>query len=151
MWPSIWTAFPCVTTIQTTFIQSNTTHVYFNSINYPYMQVTCFGLYLGHPEACQYENRTKANMCVLLHWINVVTSLGCIPTVVFQVFAFRPICISGCPVVTFQQDVTGFDCTELMSFHEQCPRMQNTALCPHWDLYHPATCYMFWSITLTYF
>jgi hypothetical protein len=44
---------------QTTFIQSNTTQVYFNSVDYPYMYAACFGLYLGHPQASQYNHRTK--------------------------------------------------------------------------------------------
>ena len=31
---------------------------FFNSVSYPYMYATCFGLYLG-PQACQYKNHTK--------------------------------------------------------------------------------------------
>ena len=27
--------------------------------NNPYMYATCFGLYLGHPQACQHQNHTK--------------------------------------------------------------------------------------------
>jgi hypothetical protein len=43
--------------------QSNTTHVYFSSIGYPYMSATCFDLYLGHPQVCQYKILTKE--CVM--------------------------------------------------------------------------------------
>jgi hypothetical protein len=44
---------------QTTFIQFNTTQVYFNLTYYPYMYAACFGLYFGHPQASQqpYEGR----------------------------------------------------------------------------------------------
>ena len=35
--------------------QSNTTQVYFNSAGYPYMYATCFGLFLGNPQTCQYK------------------------------------------------------------------------------------------------
>jgi hypothetical protein len=42
---------------QITLIQSKTTQVEF--ICYPYMYVKCFGLYLGHPQACQNKNHTK--------------------------------------------------------------------------------------------
>jgi hypothetical protein len=44
---------------QTTLIQFNTTLVYFNTTGYLYISATCFGLYLGHPQACQYKNHTK--------------------------------------------------------------------------------------------
>jgi len=44
---------------QTTLIQFNTTQVYFNLTGYLYMSATCFGLYLDHPQACQYKNHTK--------------------------------------------------------------------------------------------
>jgi len=47
------------TTKQTTLIQPNTTQVYFNLVTYTYMLATCFGLYLGHPQARQYKNHTK--------------------------------------------------------------------------------------------
>jgi len=43
----------------TTRLQSNTTHVYFNSFSYLYMYAACFGLYLVHPQACQHKNVTK--------------------------------------------------------------------------------------------
>jgi len=46
-------------TKQTTFIQYNTTQVHFNSVDYPYMYAAHIGLYLGHPQACQYTNHTK--------------------------------------------------------------------------------------------
>jgi hypothetical protein len=50
-------------TKQTTLIQSNTTQFYFNSICCLYVCATCFGLYLGHPEACQYKkNLTKEDI-----------------------------------------------------------------------------------------
>ena len=42
---------------QTTLIKSNTRRGYFNSVCYPYMYATCFGLYLGHPQACQYKTQ----------------------------------------------------------------------------------------------
>jgi len=44
---------------QSTYIQSNTTQVYFNSVNYLYMSATCFSMYLGHPQSCKYKNSTK--------------------------------------------------------------------------------------------
>ena len=34
---------------------------YYNSINYTYMYLTYFGLYLGHPHACQFKNH---GMCI---------------------------------------------------------------------------------------
>jgi hypothetical protein len=37
----------------TTIIQSNSAHLYFNSHCCIYMCAACFGLYLGHPQACQ--------------------------------------------------------------------------------------------------
>jgi len=40
-------------------ICSNITRVQFNSDCYIYMCTTCFGLYLGHSQACQHKNRTK--------------------------------------------------------------------------------------------
>ena len=40
-------------------IQSNTTHVCVNSDSCLYMSATCFGLYLGHIQVCQYKNGTK--------------------------------------------------------------------------------------------
>jgi hypothetical protein len=46
-------------TKQTTLIQSITTQFYFNSNGYIYVYVTCFALYLGHPETCQYKNHEK--------------------------------------------------------------------------------------------
>jgi len=46
-------------TKQSTLMQSNTTQVYFNLIDYLYKYATCFGLYLGHSQACQYKNLTK--------------------------------------------------------------------------------------------
>jgi len=44
---------------QTTLIQSNTTQAYFNSTGYLYMSATYFGLYVGHPQACQYKKPYK--------------------------------------------------------------------------------------------
>ena len=44
------------TATQSTLVQSNITQVYFNSVCYIYMCATCFDMYLGHPQACQYEN-----------------------------------------------------------------------------------------------
>jgi len=39
-------------------IQYNTTHVCFDSECYIYIRATCFGLYLGHPQACRpYKGR----------------------------------------------------------------------------------------------
>jgi hypothetical protein len=46
---------------QTTFTQSNKTIVYFNLVVYLCTQATCFGLWLGHPQACQFKNVTKVN------------------------------------------------------------------------------------------
>jgi len=39
--------------------QSDTVQVYFNSDGYTYMYATCFGLYLGHPQARQHKNRNR--------------------------------------------------------------------------------------------
>jgi hypothetical protein len=39
-------------TNHTYLVQHNTD---FNSSDYPYMYATCFGLYLGHPQTCQYK------------------------------------------------------------------------------------------------
>jgi len=49
----------CLVLEKTTLIQSYTTQVYFNSFGYPYMQGTCFGVYLDHPQSCQYKNHTQ--------------------------------------------------------------------------------------------
>jgi len=46
-------------TKQSILIQFNTKHVYVNSVGYLYMYVTCFALYLGHPQACLYKNLAK--------------------------------------------------------------------------------------------
>jgi len=40
---------------QTTFVQSNKTQVYFNQFNCPHMYATCFSVYLGRLQACQYK------------------------------------------------------------------------------------------------
>ena len=54
---SLYGSHPIVFLIkQTALIQSNTIHVYFNSVGYTYMYATCFGLYTGHPQAFQYKN-----------------------------------------------------------------------------------------------
>ena len=47
---------------QYTHIPSNTTQVYFISIAYLYMYAACFGLYLGHLQACHYKNLTKEDV-----------------------------------------------------------------------------------------
>lgn len=44
---------------QTTRIQSNKTQVHFNSVGCPFISATCFGLYVGHHQARQYENHKK--------------------------------------------------------------------------------------------
>jgi len=44
-------------TKQATLIQPSTTQVYFNSVGCPYMYAACFGLYLGHRQICQYQNK----------------------------------------------------------------------------------------------
>jgi len=36
-------------------MQPTTTQIYFNSNYYPYMCAACFGLYLDHPQVCQYK------------------------------------------------------------------------------------------------
>lgn len=46
-------------TKQTRPIQPNTKQVYVNSVVCLYMYVTCFALYLGHPQACRYKNLAK--------------------------------------------------------------------------------------------
>jgi len=48
-----------VTIKQSTFIQSNTTHVYFNKLIYPQTYATYFGLYLGNRQASHYKERTQ--------------------------------------------------------------------------------------------
>jgi hypothetical protein len=40
-------------TKQATLIHSDITQVYFNSTACLYMNATCFGLYLGHPQVCR--------------------------------------------------------------------------------------------------
>jgi len=45
---------------QTTLVQSDTTHVYCNSVGDIYRCATCFGLYLDRLQACQYKNLSKA-------------------------------------------------------------------------------------------
>ena len=52
-YPSVFIAY------QTTLVRSNTTRVYFNSVGYLHLCAACFGLYLDHPQACQYRNPTK--------------------------------------------------------------------------------------------
>jgi hypothetical protein len=42
--------------IQTTFFHSNTSQIYYINLNFPRMYTTCFGLYLGHLQACQPKN-----------------------------------------------------------------------------------------------
>jgi len=59
---------------QTTFVQSNTTQVYFNSIDYPYMYAAFSGLYLGHPQASQYSNHMKEDT-IKLEFIFLCTNL----------------------------------------------------------------------------
>jgi len=49
-------------TKQTTLIHSITTQVYFNSNGYNYVYVTCFDLYLGHPQTCQYKKYKKETL-----------------------------------------------------------------------------------------
>ena len=44
---------------QTKRIQSNKTQVYFNSIGCTFISAICFGLYVGHLQACQYKNHKK--------------------------------------------------------------------------------------------
>ena len=46
----------------------NTTQVYFDRNDYPYIFVICCGLFLGHPEACKYANHTKEDTtyCIFL-------------------------------------------------------------------------------------
>jgi hypothetical protein len=46
-------------TKQSTLIQSKITQVYFNLTDYLYKYTTCFGLYLGHSQACQCKNLTR--------------------------------------------------------------------------------------------
>ena len=45
----------CLQLNKITFVQSNKTQVYFNQFNCPHMYTTCFIVYLGHLQACQYE------------------------------------------------------------------------------------------------
>ena len=42
----------CLLLKKTKLIRSNTTAIYCNSHCYIYMCATCFGLYLGHHQAC---------------------------------------------------------------------------------------------------
>jgi hypothetical protein len=46
-------------TKQTALIHSDTPQVYFNSVGCLYTRATCFGLYLGHHQVCQYKTLTK--------------------------------------------------------------------------------------------
>ena len=62
-------------TKQTTHIQSHTTQVYFNSAGYPYIQTACFGLYLGHPQSCQYKNHIQEDFVFSFVCFFVLTSL----------------------------------------------------------------------------
>jgi hypothetical protein len=39
-----------------TFVQSNTTQVHVINSYYLHMYATCFGLYVGHLQACQHKN-----------------------------------------------------------------------------------------------
>jgi len=48
-----------VTIKQTTFIQSSTTHVYFNQLIQPQPYATHFGLYLGNRQACHYKEQIQ--------------------------------------------------------------------------------------------
>ena len=50
-------------------IHSNTTQVYYNSSCYIYKRSTCFDLYLGHPQACQYKNLTKKDKNVIYSFL----------------------------------------------------------------------------------
>jgi len=43
--------------------------VYFNSVGYRDTYATSFGMYLGHPQACQYKNFTKEDT-VRIYWGN---------------------------------------------------------------------------------
>jgi len=43
-------------------MKSNSTQVYIYSNCFLYMCATCFGLYLGLPQACQYKNLIKEDI-----------------------------------------------------------------------------------------
>jgi hypothetical protein len=58
-----------------TGVQSKRTQ-FFNSVGYLYMYATCFGLYLGPLQACQYKNHIKENtiqikVCPRIHWFSI--------------------------------------------------------------------------------
>jgi len=42
---------------KSTTLQSDTTRVYFSSYCYLYICAACFGVYLSHPQLCQYKNK----------------------------------------------------------------------------------------------
>ena len=48
-----------VTIKQTTFIQSDTTHIYFNQLLYAHTYATYFGLYVGNSQACHYKEHIQ--------------------------------------------------------------------------------------------
>jgi len=47
---------------QTIFVQSKLTQVYFIQLNRPHTYATCFDLYLGHRQACQYKEHTREDI-----------------------------------------------------------------------------------------
>ena len=44
----------CLTIKQTTFVRSTTPCVYFKQLNFTHVIVTCFGLYVAQPKACEW-------------------------------------------------------------------------------------------------
>jgi hypothetical protein len=56
---ALYRSHPVVFIIKQNTLYSNRTPVYLYSVCYPYVFATCFGLYLGHSQACQYQNFTE--------------------------------------------------------------------------------------------
>jgi len=59
---SLYGSHPLYIVAQTTLIHSNTNQVHCNSNCCQYMYAACVGLYLGHPQICQYKNLTKEDI-----------------------------------------------------------------------------------------
>jgi hypothetical protein len=69
---------------QSTFVQSNTTQVYFKQLNCLPMYATCFDMYLHHPQACKYkehiqEDTTKIQGSLDFYYIFCICSLYLLP------------------------------------------------------------------------
>ena len=61
--------------VEATFVQSNTTQVYFNPLSCPHTHAKHFGLYLGRPQACQYREHIRTCSSYCMHVLCVVISV----------------------------------------------------------------------------